>query len=66
MQSTAKTTRYSIVGVRNMIAQLEAWIEQSEETLGNAEDAGNDERVDMLETRIAALEAARDELDAIE
>jgi septal ring factor EnvC (AmiA/AmiB activator) len=66
--ATDKITRYNIKSVQSMIAQLEAWIEQTEETLGNAEDAEypNEERIDKLNERLASLEQAKDALEEIE
>lgn len=66
--ATDKITRYNIKSVQSMIAQLEAWIEQTEETLGNAEDADypNEERIDKLNERLASLEQAKEALEEIE
>lgn len=61
-------TRYDIRSVAKMIAQLDAWIEQTEETLGNAEDAEypNEERIDKLNERLDALNEAKEALENIE
>lgn len=59
-------TRYSIASVRVMAATLALWIEQSEDTLANAEDQGNEERIDSLNERIDALQTALDALEDME
>ena len=60
--------RYSIVQVRAMMATLDAWIESSNETLDNANDVDspNEYRIEILESRIEALQAALDALGEIE
>jgi DNA-binding ferritin-like protein len=58
-------TRYNVRALQKVIALLENWIEQTEETLGNAEEAGNDNRADMLQSRLESLEEARDALESI-
>ncbi len=58
-------TRYDKRVVAGLVGQLEAWIESTEETLSNAEDANNEERIDMLSERLENLEAARDALQNI-
>lgn len=62
------TRRYSITAVAAMMADLEAWIEQSSDTLNNeeAKDYPNEDRLDNLNTRIDALQAAYDALADIE
>lgn len=62
------TTRYNIKSVQNMMLQIEAWIDQTEETLGNEEskDYPNDERLESLEERRSALQDAYDALRGIE
>ncbi|HEY4492455.1 MAG TPA: hypothetical protein VI958_10690, partial [Acidobacteriota bacterium] len=59
---------YLIVQVRQMIANLEGWIEQTEDTLDNAENADypNDDRIETLQARIDALNEALDALNEIE
>lgn len=60
--------RYSIVQVRRMVAELDAWIESTQDALDNAEDAAtpNEERIDKLQTRLDALTNAKEELEGIE
>ena len=64
----ATGTRYNIASVRNMIAQLDDWLEQSEETLSNEElkDYPSEDRMERLNVRIEALEAASQALGEIE
>ena len=66
--ATTAAPRYSITSARIMMATLEAWLEQSGETLSNEEskDYPNDERIDALTTRMDALQAAVDALDWLE
>ena len=60
--------RNSIVQVRAMMATLDACIESSNETLDNANDVDspNEYRIEILESRIEALQAALDALGEIE
>lgn len=62
------TRRYSITAVAAMMTDLEAWIEQSSDTLNNeeAKDYPSEDRLDNLNTRIDALQAAYDALADIE
>ena len=60
--------RYSIIQVRRVTAELEAWIESSQDALDNAEsmDSPNEDRIEALANRIDALQAALDALQEIE
>lgn len=62
------TTRFNIRSLANMIAQLEAWIESSQESLDNEElrEHPNNERVDSLTDRLDNLNSALDSLSQIE
>lgn len=64
----ATTPRYSIIQIQRMMADLEAWIESSSDALNNeeAKDYPNEDRLDNLNTRIDALQAAYDALAEIE
>jgi len=59
---------YSITRVHNMMATLQEWIEQSENTLQNeeAKTSPNEDRIENLTTRLDSLNTARDALDEIE
>ena len=66
--ATAKAaTRYNVRSLQTVIDQLKGWMDQTEDTLGNAQDADypNDERIESLENRLSSLEEARDALQAI-
>lgn len=60
--------RYSITGVKRILAELEAWLEQSQDSLDSEEgrDYPNDERLDRLTQRVDSLQQAYDALDEIE
>lgn len=66
--ATSAATRYNARSLATTIAQLQGWLEQSENTLANEEsrDYPNDERVDSLNERIDALTAAIEALEGIE
>ena len=59
--------KYSIIQVRKMVTEIDGWIDQTEESLGNAEDADspNEERIDKLNERLSSLEESMDALNAI-
>ena len=59
---------YSITRVHDMMATLQGWIEQSENTLQNeeAKTSPNEDRIENLTTRLDSLNTARDALDEIE
>jgi hypothetical protein len=59
---------YTIIQIRHMMAELEGYINQIEETLGNEEgkDYPRWDRMDALQTRLGALQAAYDALAEIE
>ena len=65
--TTPKIRKYNSISLRQVIAELEGWIEQTEDSLDTAEsaDSPNDERIDMLQDRIDNLQAAVDALSAI-
>ena len=56
------TSRFNSSSLVNMVAQLEAWVESSQDALDNAENADypNDERCYSLEQRIDRLNEAID------
>ena len=60
--------RYDIRQVNLMREQLDEWINTSSDVLNNeeAKDYPNEERIDSLNTRIDALQAAYDALGEIE
>lgn len=60
--------RYSIVQIRKVCSELEGWIEQTEDTIGNEEDKAtpNEDRLELLGTRLDALQSALDSLQEIE
>lgn len=60
--------RYSILGVRRIKAELGEWIEQSEASLDTTESADHpsETRIDMLNDRLASLQAALDALEELE
>jgi hypothetical protein len=60
--------KYNRASLDNIITELEAWIEQSEDTLGNEEsrDYPNEDRLDMLQTRIDQLQQASEALQGID
>ena len=59
---------YSILQVRRVLQELEAWRDSSQDTLDNVENADypNESRIETLSGRIEALEAAIDALEGIE
>jgi len=60
--------KYSITQINRVLEELRAWHESTEETLDNEEnkDYPNEERVDMLQTRLDSLQEAIDALENIE
>ena len=66
MQAVIK--KYSITQINRVLEELRAWHESTEETLDNEEnkDYPNEERVDMLQTRLDSLQEAIDALENIE
>lgn len=64
----ATMVKYNIRSVQSMMAQLQEWIDSSQDTLNNEEskDYPNDDRVTMLTDRIDALQNAYDALEGIE
>ena len=66
--TTRKPAAYSITQVRRVMDELTAWIESTGDALDTAESADypNDERIDKLQTRLDALEAALEALGDIE
>ena len=56
--------RYTILALRDMLRTLNAWVAATEGFIdtATAADYPNDERIDMLETRLDALQNAIDAL----
>lgn len=61
-------TRYNSRSLANLVAQLQGWIEQSEETLSNEEgkDYPSEDRIETLNARIDSLTEAVDALEGID
>jgi hypothetical protein len=68
MSQSTMPKRYSIVQVQLMMSELSAWIDQTEETLGNEEgkEYPSEDRLDRLQTRLDALQTAYDALSELD
>lgn len=67
MTQVQTATRYNVRSLAATIAQLQGWLEQSEDTLANEEsrDYPNGERIDDLNARVDGLNAAIEALEGI-
>jgi capsule polysaccharide export protein KpsE/RkpR len=60
--------RYNRIALGKVISTLQEWVDQTQETLDNAESADypNEDRIDTLQTRIDSLQESVDALDNID
>jgi len=61
--NTRTNIRYNKRSLDTIILQLTAWVDQTRDSMDNTE---NEERLDMLDERITALEEAIDALSNID